>query len=172
MTSLTFLNLSSNEFGLMPDWLGKLTSLTFLDLSKSMYLFNNQLSGSIPDSIEQLSKLESIDLSDNQLNGSIPNSFGQLSKLKSMDLSYNQLSGRIPNSIGKLSNLETLLVDDNSLEGVISEAHFANLSKLTKLNIGVNNLNCEMKSDWRPPFHLKYIFMESCKFGIGFPEWL
>ncbi|GLT35955.1 hypothetical protein SLA2020_103640 [Shorea laevis] len=148
MTSLTFLNLSSNEFGLMPDWLGKLTSLTFLDLSKSMYLFNNQLSGSIPDSIEQLSKLESIDLSDNQLNG------------------------RIPNSIGKLSNLETLLVDDNSLEGVISEAHFANLSKLTKLNIGVNNLNCEMKSDWRPPFHLKYIFMESCKFGIGFPEWL
>ncbi|GLU24266.1 hypothetical protein SLE2022_402140 [Rubroshorea leprosula] len=188
---LRYLNLSSNAFvGPIPSSLGTISSLRELDLSmnalngtilvcigkslaiQKLNLFENQLSGSIPDNIGQLSKLKHINLSYNQLNGSIPDSIGKLSNLEYLSFSSNKLNGVIPNSISKLSNLQVLDVAYNSLEGVISEAHFTNLFKLIELSIGFNNLNCEMKSDWRPLFHLQYIGMQSCKFGTGFPEWL
>ncbi|GLT42456.1 hypothetical protein SLA2020_164530 [Shorea laevis] len=191
MTSLTFLYLSNNYLsGSISDSIGQFSKLESLDLSdnqlngsipdsigqlyklETLYLFGNQLSGSIPDNIGQLSNLKTLYLSTNQLSGGIPNSIGQLFKLESIDISNNQLNGVIPESIGKLSNLEILCVQYNSLEGVISEAHFANLSKLIQLDIGLNNLNCEMKSNWRPSFNLIYISMYSCKLGTRFPEWL
>ncbi|KAK4781493.1 hypothetical protein SAY86_015595 [Trapa natans] len=40
--------------------------------------------------------LESLDLSVNQLSGSIPQSLSQLSFLSYLNLSFNHLSGRIP----------------------------------------------------------------------------
>ncbi|GKV31117.1 hypothetical protein SLEP1_g39853 [Rubroshorea leprosula] len=167
LSKLRSIYLSSNQLsGSIPDSIRQLSKL------RSIYLSGNQLSGSIPDSIGQLSKLEIIDLSDNQLSGSIPDGIRQLSNLEYLSFSSNKLNGVLPNSISKLSNLKVLYVAKNSLEGVISEAHFANLFKLISLDIGFNNLNCEMKSNWRPPFYLAFIYMGSCKFGTGFPEWL
>ncbi|GKV37443.1 hypothetical protein SLEP1_g45474 [Rubroshorea leprosula] len=82
---------------------------------ESIDLSGNQLSGSIPDNIEQLSKLVSIYLYDNQLSGSIPDSIGQLSKVKSINLSGNQLNGSIPDSIWQLSKLVNISLSDNNL---------------------------------------------------------
>ncbi|GKV31128.1 hypothetical protein SLEP1_g39863 [Rubroshorea leprosula] len=167
LSELGSIYLNGNQLsGSIPDSIGQLSEL------RSIYLYDNQLNGSIPDSIGQLSKLEVIHLCCNQLSGSIPNSIGQLSNLRYLRFSSNKLNGVLPNSINKLSNLKALLVSHNSLEGVISEAHFANLFKLIVLDIGSNNLNCEMKYNWRPPLDLAYIYMGSCKFGTGFPEWL
>ena len=41
----------------------------------------------------------------NQLSGSIPSSLGNLSNLEVLSLGSNQLSGSIPSSLGNLSNL-------------------------------------------------------------------
>ncbi|GLU24265.1 hypothetical protein SLE2022_402130 [Rubroshorea leprosula] len=167
LSKLESIDLSSNQLsGSIADSIGQLSKL------ESIYLSGNQLTGSIPDSIGQLSKLKLIDLSSNQLSGSIPNSIGQLSNLELLSFSSNKLNGVLPNSINKLSNLKALSVANNFLEGVISEAHFSNLFKLISLDVGFNNLNCEMKSNWSPPIYLAFIYMGSCKFGTRFPKWL
>ncbi|GKV43613.1 hypothetical protein SLEP1_g50881 [Rubroshorea leprosula] len=131
MTSLIVLYLFSNQLtGSILDSIGQLSKL------KSISLFNNQLSGSIPNSIGQLSKLESMDLSGNQLS-SIPDSIGQLSKLKSMDLSGNQLSS-IPDSIGQLSKLESMYLSGNQLRSIPDS--IGQLSKLESMYLSGNQL--------------------------------
>ncbi|PON36175.1 LRR domain containing protein [Trema orientale] len=188
---LESLSLRNNEIvGSMPDWLGQLKGLKYLNLhSNSLYgpipssfgqlsilkqldLSNNQLNGTIPQSLDRLSALELLHLSNNQLTGAIPQSLGRLSALEQLDLSNNRLSGSIPGSLGQLVNLNTLDISNNSLEGIVSELHFANLSRLRTLEIGSNFLTCKVKSDWIPPFSLSSINMSSCAIGSQFPLWI
>ncbi|PIA65501.1 hypothetical protein AQUCO_00100777v1, partial [Aquilegia coerulea] len=128
---LETLILSYNNFnGSLPNWLYKLKSLKFLDLS-SLPSFQ----GEIPTSFVEFPSLEVLLLRDNQLSGLIPMSLGRLSTLRVLDLSYNQLSGQIPMSIGKLSKLNS-----NHLCGQIPMS-FGKLSNLKVLYLGSNQLN-------------------------------
>jgi internalin A len=67
----------------------------------------------LPESIAQLSQLQSLHLDNNQLT-SLPESVGQLSQLRSLSLSHNLLT-TLPESIGQLSQLQFLYLDDNQL---------------------------------------------------------
>ena len=68
-------------------------------------LDNNNLSGSIPPKLGDLSNLARLDLSDNALAGIIPPELGALSNLVGLWLYSNDLSGSIPPELGNLSNL-------------------------------------------------------------------
>eukprot|EP00245_Coleochaete_scutata_P015281 TRINITY_DN6749_c0_g1_i15.p1 TRINITY_DN6749_c0_g1~~TRINITY_DN6749_c0_g1_i15.p1 ORF type:complete len:141 (+),score=10.90 TRINITY_DN6749_c0_g1_i15:35-457(+) len=73
--------------------------VTRLDLS------GNSLTGSIPESLGteslgSLTNLSQLYLYSNNLTGSIPNSLGALSNLDVLLLNENKLSGSIPNSLG------------------------------------------------------------------------
>jgi Leucine-rich repeat (LRR) protein len=102
-----------NLNGTIPESLGNLTQLSVL------YLEENNLSGSIPGSLGNLTQLSELTLNENLLSGSIPESLGNLSQLNYLDLSYNQLSGPIPESLGNLNQLEYLFLFDNQLCGEI-----------------------------------------------------
>jgi hypothetical protein len=54
-----------------------------------LQLYNNQLSGSIPQELENITRLSSLILFNNQLTGSIPT---QLSKLKLWDLDLGNIN--------------------------------------------------------------------------------
>ncbi|KAK3444941.1 hypothetical protein EUGRSUZ_A00621 [Eucalyptus grandis] len=151
--------------GALPDWLVHLKNLTWLDLSA------NQLHGTIPPSYGWLC-LDRLFLSYNQLTGNIPEALGGLQGLQSLDLSNNLLNGSIPHSLGQLQNLDSLDLSRNSLRGIVSEIHFANLSKLEHLDISNNYLAFEVDSNWIPPFNLSYIGMMSCDFKKEFPQWI
>ncbi|MCH7670191.1 MAG: leucine-rich repeat domain-containing protein [Acidobacteria bacterium] len=56
----------------------------------------NQLSGSIPAELGNLTNLEFLFLGGNQLSGSIPAELGNLTNLDFLDLCGNQLSGAVP----------------------------------------------------------------------------
>ncbi len=58
-------------------------------------------------------QITQIQLEDNQLKGSLPESIGNLGKLRSLDLSGNNLTGPIPESLFKLDQLEDLYVSNN-----------------------------------------------------------
>ncbi|OUM67823.1 hypothetical protein PIROE2DRAFT_4633 [Piromyces sp. E2] len=74
------------------------------------------ISGSLPESFEELTNLEELNLYDNQLSGPIPESMGKLTKLKTLYLSENILNGPIPESLGKLTNLRFVLcIGDNTM---------------------------------------------------------
>ncbi|KAJ0053484.1 hypothetical protein Pint_01680 [Pistacia integerrima] len=77
--------------GEIPPELDNLLGLQYmLDLSR------NSLSGSIPQNLGKLTKLENLNLSHNNLSGSIPESLSGLTSLHLVDFSYNELSGQIP----------------------------------------------------------------------------
>ena len=66
----------------------------------------NQLTGTIPAELGQLTQLQRLFLWSNQLTGEIPVELGQLSQLQSLSLSGNQLTGEIPVELGQLSQLQ------------------------------------------------------------------
>jgi hypothetical protein len=58
-------------------------------------------------------------LQGNNLSGSIPPELGNLTKLEDLWLRDNELSGPIPPELGKLTNLRYLLLSGNNLSGSI-----------------------------------------------------
>jgi hypothetical protein len=63
-------------------------------------LHGNNLSGEIPDELQNLKKLEYIELGDNQLQGSIPSWLPHLPHLLHLSLGQNNISGHIPEAMG------------------------------------------------------------------------
>jgi len=84
-----------------------------------IYLWSNNLTGSIPSEIGNLTALIELQLGDNSLSGSIPPEIAKLTSLRQLWLHYNQLSGSIPPEIGKMSNLVWLSLYNNKLSGSI-----------------------------------------------------
>jgi len=110
----TVLNLGGNELtGSIPPEIGNLTNLTYLNLT------TNQLTGSIPPEIGNLTNLTYLSLTLNELTGSIPPEIGNLINLTSIYLGSNQLTGEIPSEIGNLINLTGLELNNNQLSGTI-----------------------------------------------------
>ena len=85
-------------------------------------LNDNQLTGSIPPEIVNLTNLTYLRLYDNQLTGSIPPEIGDLTNLTWLQLHNNQLTGSIPSEIGNLTNLTNLTIYNNQLTGLIPES--------------------------------------------------
>jgi Leucine-rich repeat (LRR) protein len=80
-------------------------------------LSQNNLVGTLPATLNQLTALEVFEGSQNQLVGSIPSLSG-LTALQSFRAGYNQLTGTIP-SLSGLSALQVFLANNNELTGTI-----------------------------------------------------
>ena len=154
----------------IPDWLGKLKNM------KSLNLRYSKIYGPVPASLGNLSSLEYLYLSDNALTGAIPTSFGRLLNLRELYLSNNRLEGVSDECFIQLGNLELLDISKNLFfKAVLTEASFANLSRLETLVIDHNeHLSLDMDPKWIPPFQLKSLVADSCIgcFGSEFPPWL
>ena len=77
---------------------GTPSRVTGLDLE------GQELDGTIPAELEDLTNLHRLDLSDNLLTGPIPEGLGSLSNLQELRLSRNQLSGCIPAELRDVAN--------------------------------------------------------------------
>ncbi|KAK7247507.1 hypothetical protein RIF29_42390 [Crotalaria pallida] len=161
MISLRRLSLSFNEFsGQLPDSsLSKMVSLEYLHLSsnnfegsiprrlcedsrnglKELYLEDNLLTGFVPPSLGNCSKLVALDLSVNYLKGTIPSSLGSLLNLRDLMIWFNQLSGEIPQELMYVKTLENLILDFNDLSGEIPSG-LSNCTNLNWLSLSNNKL--------------------------------
>ncbi|KAF8390919.1 hypothetical protein HHK36_023218 [Tetracentron sinense] len=175
LCKLQKLNLVNNHItGGISEFLNGLSECTNSSLEKLDFT-SNELSGNLPESLGHLINLRYLHLSLNSFWGSIPASIGNLWSLKELDLHYNGMNGTIPKSMGQLSELILLDLSENQWEGVISEDHFANLTRLELLKLSTSptkSLVMDVRSEWIPLFRLNYIEMRNIQLGPTFPGWL
>eukprot|EP01084_Bolivina_argentea_P035431 65716_1 len=142
----------------------------------AMNLSSNNLNGSIPHSITDLSYLQILDFhstknlsqpwlyQDTIFNNTIcPSSIlnGSLSQLKYIDLGYSYIKGTLPNTINQLSDYMTYLrLDTCRFTGTIPNT-IIELTKLNVLKIGRQPLHGTL------PF-FKYKYPSLTKFAINF----
>jgi hypothetical protein len=148
--------------GSIPPELGNLSNLWYIQLG------NNQLSGSIPPQFSNLHNLDEIDLGDNQLSGSIPPDLGNLNYLDEIDLGNNQLSGSIPPQLGNLSNLTQLSLHNNQLNGTIPP-QLGNLSKLEGLYLLKNQLSGNIPSKLGNLSNLNWLYLNQNQLSGSIP---
>jgi hypothetical protein len=67
-------------------------------------MYENLLTGTIPEELYNLAKVTSFSVETNRLSGTIGTSIGQLSNLEFFRVSTNDFTGMIPSEIGNLSN--------------------------------------------------------------------
>ena len=128
------LNLDENELtGSIPPELGNLTRLEFLHLN------NNGLTGTIPPELGNLSRLRWLELDQNELSGTIPPELGNLSRLRWLELGPNELTGTIPRELGNLIYLRDLHLYYNELTGTIPP-ELGDLTNLERLWLNGNKL--------------------------------
>ncbi|MCP4218273.1 MAG: hypothetical protein GY765_26795, partial [bacterium] len=114
--------------GTLPAELNNLTELTELRLD------NNRLSGTLPD-LSALTKLTHFELGANSLTGNLPAWINNFSNLIVLNLYNNAFSGTLP-EIGNLTQLQDLILYNNYFTGSLP----ASLSLLTSLeSLGLEN---------------------------------
>lgn len=116
------------------------------DYVSHIYLYGNQLNGTLPSDLADLTQLEVLDLADNTLSGTIPSSIGTISTLKELDLGTNELTGSCPSELGMLANLEELTLYHNQLSGTIPPS-LGNLSRLNRLYLNENTFSGAIPSE-------------------------
>jgi len=132
--------------GVETDEAGRVTTLV---------LSQNELKGTIPPEVGELSNLRRLELSGHfgHLGGTIPPELGRLSNLEHLDLSGNGLTGPIPGELGQLANLRRLDLasngsphGDEGLNGAIPP-ELGQLSNLEHLNLSHNHLTGAIPSE-------------------------
>ncbi len=124
---------SNNLSGTLPAEIGDLTALT------DLFMNNNSLTGPIPGEIGQTS-LDTLILSVNQLSGPLPEEIYNLTELRRLSISQNQLEGSISSNIANLTNLTFLALWDNPFTGGTIPAEFWTLNSLERVFLGTSDL--------------------------------
>ncbi|KAJ9179552.1 hypothetical protein P3X46_011327 [Hevea brasiliensis] len=98
-------------------FLGQSGTLSSLE---SLHLRNNNLSGEIPASLQNCTKLSTLDFGENGLEGSIPKWIGEtLSDIVILNLRTNKFKGHIPKELCLMTSLRILDFADNNISGTI-----------------------------------------------------
>ena len=124
--------------GAIPDWAGtSWTNMEILDLTSGkltgklpasicdltklnlLHLYENYITGELPSCMCNLRALTDLDVGDNMFTGSLPYCLGDITGLKIATFTRNNISGTLPESIGQLAKLEILNVCQNMLTGSI-----------------------------------------------------
>ncbi|MEP2278074.1 T9SS type B sorting domain-containing protein [Maribacter sp.] len=131
----------------------------------------NNLTGTIPDEIGDLTFLNTINLAAENLSGNLPDSFFNLSDLVFINLRSNNLSGEIPDQISQLVNLNTLQLYDNNFEGEIPVS-ITTLTNLVSIELSGNNLSGEIPIELTNMLQLRTLKLSSNQLtGFLYPEY-
>ncbi|KAM3288975.1 hypothetical protein P3S67_017262 [Capsicum chacoense] len=170
--SLAKLNLDGVNFSgeLLPDSLGYATPVQILSLSSC------NLTGPIPKSLWNLTRIETLDLGNNHLDGpTFPQFTNGLQNLKRLWLSNNSLNGAIPSWVFSLPSLSELRLRDNNFSsqledfrynsGNVDVSLFSDLKQLSSLDLSYNSISVinENKVNSTLPQSLQHLLLSGCE---------
>ncbi|ONK59105.1 uncharacterized protein A4U43_C08F3020 [Asparagus officinalis] len=105
-----------------------------------LYLGGNNLTGTIPSSLGNLTYLSELNLGGSSFHGNIPEDLGRLTNLVRLQIALcGGITGPIPISLSNLSSLTLILLNDNSLTGPVG-LRFWNMPRLYHLELEDNIL--------------------------------
>jgi Leucine-rich repeat (LRR) protein len=143
--TLTELHISGNQLsGTIPSEIYDLSNL------KQLFMDNNLFSGSIASMIGQMVNLEQLNSGSNMLTGNIPTELGALSSLEQLDLELNYLSGNLPMSFDSLTGLNTLLLKGQKGKTKLSGPliSFSSTTALSTLDLSENDFSGTIPDDF------------------------
>ena len=143
-------------------------SLEHCTTCQTIRLQLQNLSGTIPPSISQLSLVQSLKLSDNPLTGTLPAAISSLTSLLWLSASKLQLSGTLPASLTSLSGLTHLSVYHNALTGTVP-AGMSDLQALQFVSFSTNTLTGTIPS-LQGLDHLTGLDLSSNRFRGAVPD--
>ena len=149
--------------GTLPESMGNLTYL------QTLLLAGNSISGELPQSMNQLTDLTHLDLSDNQLNLSVFAKLNHLTHLSFLAMANNHLSGTIPETISTLSALVHLDLSGNSISDEVP-ATIWQLPHLIHLNLSNNQLIGNILSGCDSATTLEYLNLSNNSFSGQIPD--
>ncbi|XP_037445878.1 receptor-like protein 3 [Triticum dicoccoides] len=126
----------NNLSGTLPVEIFHAASLEYLSFP------NNGLQGELDGAhIVRRSNIRTLDLGGNHISGKIPESIGQLTRLEELHLGNNNMSGELPSTLSNCKNLKTIDLKLNDFSGDLGKVNFATLQNLKSLDLIKNNLN-------------------------------
>ena len=152
----------NNLVGTLPASLGNLDQMGWL------YLYGNQLTGTIPD-LSALTNLKDLYLNSNQLTGTIPPSLGSHTLLIVLSLWGNQLTGEIPD-LSRLTSLTHLWLGGNQLTGEIPD--LGSLTSLLQLSLYDNQLSGRLPTSLGNLISLKILDLKNNQLSGTIPSTL
>lgn len=149
LPNIKLLSFADNQVDLSFDKIGDAKTLVVLKLSntnlraltgiggassslRELHVAGNQLNGTIPPELYDLSNLQHLFMDNNLLSGTIASEIGQMVALKVLSVSSNTLTGQLPLEIGALSSLSRLALHRNRLSGNLPST-LNDLAALTSL---------------------------------------
>jgi RHS repeat-associated protein len=153
---------SNNLVGTIPSSIANLSQLT------SIYMQGNSISGSIPTEIGSLSKLTLLYLYTNKLTGTIPASLGNLKNLVYLYLLRNTLTGSIPSELSGMTALQFLRLEENSLSGNLP-ASIGSMTNLVQINLYDNAFTGPIPAEWNALTNLTYLNLYANKLSGDIP---
>ena len=117
LTELTVLKINQNKVsGELPEEVYGLTKLT------DLWFQNSNITGTFSEKIGQLTNLKNLYIDRNKnLGGSIPASIGNLTKLESINIAQTSIGGQIPQELTKCVSLKNFMAYSNKLSGQIPD---------------------------------------------------
>lgn len=101
---------------------------------------NNDLSGTFPyESAAQLQSLSEMWISNTKMSGTLPNTVGDLSHMRRWFAGFSPLSGTLPDSIGQLALLDDMHVGNTRLSGTLPPS-VGNATSLSEFTIGFTEM--------------------------------
>ncbi|MBI5960301.1 MAG: hypothetical protein HY866_16290, partial [Chloroflexi bacterium] len=134
-----YLGLGQNNLnGTLPPEIGNLSALTNLD-------FNNNvlLTGGIPPEIGSLTNLKRLIFYNTSVGGSIPPEIGLLVNVEDLSLQRCNLTGELPPELGNLTHVVNLGLGNNYLTGTIPP-ELGNLPVVREIHLSLNQLTGEV----------------------------
>ena len=153
----------NNLSGSIPSSLGNLTSLEILNLD------TNQITGTIPTQLGDLENLQFLHLDGNKLTGPIPIELGNLTSLTLLYLADNQLSSAIPTQLANLTNLIYLDLSDNQLTGSVP-VQLGSLTSLEFIDLGSNSLTGTIPDELGQLSNMIWMDLRSNQFSGSIPN--
>ncbi|XP_020550129.1 MDIS1-interacting receptor like kinase 1 [Sesamum indicum] len=151
-----------NLSGRVPDEIQGLPSLVSLNLCC------NEFSSPLPKSLSNLTALKSLDLSQNFFVDGFPDGLGMAAGLTALNASGNNFSGYLPEDLGNATLLESLDLRGNFFEGSIPR-NYKNMVRLKFLGLSGNNLTGPIPMELGELASLETVILGYNAFESGIP---